>query len=165
MELGRCFNDTKTSYILKDQGKFDFSCHDPFNASLLLYTYKLFLLEMLSKYQQISFSNLCQIRVNDMCEQALARFGCVYVRNLLSQNLSQSQSSCEPKQLIHTIYLQANMTYKSTIHKWVFILGVTFGTFGPLDFWKMNSITLIFVIVLDIFISVPFPSHRQLYVA
>ncbi len=57
------------------------------------------------------------------------------------------------------------MTYKSTIHKWVFILGVTFGTFGPLDFWKMNSITLIFIIVLDIFISVPFPSHRQLYVA
>ncbi len=55
------------------------------------------------------------------------------------------------------------MTYKSTIHK--FLLGVTFGTFGPLDFWKMNSITLIFVIVLDIFISVPFPSHRQLYVA
>ncbi len=61
MELGRCFNDTKTSYILKDQGKFDFSCHDPFNASLLLYTYKLFLLEMLSKYQQISFSNLPDI--------------------------------------------------------------------------------------------------------
>ncbi len=31
MKLAGCFNDTKTSYMPIDQGKFDFSCHDPFN--------------------------------------------------------------------------------------------------------------------------------------
>jgi len=30
MKLAGCFNGTKTSYMSKDQGKFDFSCHDPF---------------------------------------------------------------------------------------------------------------------------------------
>ena len=31
MKLAGRFNGTKTSYIPKDQGKFGFSFHDPFN--------------------------------------------------------------------------------------------------------------------------------------
>ncbi len=27
MKLAECFNGTKTSYMPRDQGKFDFSCH------------------------------------------------------------------------------------------------------------------------------------------
>ncbi len=30
MKLAGCFNGTKTPHMPKDQGKFDFSCHDPF---------------------------------------------------------------------------------------------------------------------------------------
>jgi len=30
MKLAGCFNGTKTSYMSKNQGKFDFSYHDPF---------------------------------------------------------------------------------------------------------------------------------------
>ncbi len=29
MKLAGCCNGTDTSYMPKDQGKFDFSCHDP----------------------------------------------------------------------------------------------------------------------------------------
>ncbi len=32
MKFPGCFNGTKTSYMPKDQGKFDFSCHDPFKG-------------------------------------------------------------------------------------------------------------------------------------
>jgi len=32
MKLAGCFNGTKTSYMSKDQGKFDFSYHDPFHT-------------------------------------------------------------------------------------------------------------------------------------
>ncbi len=35
MKLAGCFNGTKTSYMPKDQGKFDFSCHDPFKIKHL----------------------------------------------------------------------------------------------------------------------------------
>ncbi len=31
MKLAGCLNGTKTSYMLKDQGKFVFLCHDHFN--------------------------------------------------------------------------------------------------------------------------------------
>ncbi len=29
MKHAGCFNGTKNTYMPKDQGKFDFSCHDP----------------------------------------------------------------------------------------------------------------------------------------
>ena len=35
MKLAGRFNGTKTSYIPKDQGKFGFSFHDPFNKQLV----------------------------------------------------------------------------------------------------------------------------------
>jgi len=36
MKLAGCFHDTKTNYMSKDQGNFDFSCHhDPFNCKIL----------------------------------------------------------------------------------------------------------------------------------
>ncbi len=38
MTLAGCFNGTKTSYMSKDQGKFDFSCHDPFKENVLFTT-------------------------------------------------------------------------------------------------------------------------------
>jgi len=31
MKLAGCIKHAKTSYMPKDQGKFDFSCYDPFN--------------------------------------------------------------------------------------------------------------------------------------
>ncbi len=35
MKIAGCFNDTKTSYMAKDRGKFDkFSYHSPFNYDL-----------------------------------------------------------------------------------------------------------------------------------
>ncbi len=37
MKLAGCFNGTKTSYMPKDQGKFDFSCHDdPFTGQTFI---------------------------------------------------------------------------------------------------------------------------------
>ncbi len=35
MKVAGSFNGTNTSYMPKDQVKFDFSCHDPFNVSVL----------------------------------------------------------------------------------------------------------------------------------
>ncbi len=35
MKLTGCLNCTKTSYMPKDQGKFDCSCHDPFTTILV----------------------------------------------------------------------------------------------------------------------------------
>ncbi len=42
MILAGCFNGTKT-YMPKDQGKFDFSCHDPFNNIKISHDYPTFL--------------------------------------------------------------------------------------------------------------------------
>ncbi len=43
MKLAGCFNGTKTSYVPKDQGKFEFSCHDFFNCELAKNSYYLFI--------------------------------------------------------------------------------------------------------------------------
>ncbi len=34
MKLAGCIKHTKTSSVSKDQGKFGFSCHDPFNIGI-----------------------------------------------------------------------------------------------------------------------------------
>ncbi len=36
MKLAGCFNGTKTFYMPKDKGKFDFSCYDPFKVDPLM---------------------------------------------------------------------------------------------------------------------------------
>ncbi len=36
MELAGCCNGTRNCYMSKHQGKFDFSCHDPFNWKISL---------------------------------------------------------------------------------------------------------------------------------
>ncbi len=36
VKLAGCCNGTRNCYMSKDQGKFDFSCHDPFNWKISL---------------------------------------------------------------------------------------------------------------------------------